>query len=645
MFRKIYFTIFTCVLFQAGFSQTNIPLYGIITKDQAELKECSFDKTAEAIVFFDVVEARPIDNKLYMHRRVRFKILKESALERANVHIPFYGADEFEVLTNVKGYVYSADPETGASSIKELDRSGIFREKVNKVWSELKLAMPNARVGSIIEYEYESTMQHWGGLRDWSFQTDIPTVLSRYDLTILPTAEFAYSITKKSGQPIDIKNIQEEGRIIFEMKNIAGLRNEPFSDAPQEYIQRVNFQLSKYQNSIGNNTRYSDTWQQLARDLINDDMFGRPIEKNISGTSEFLAPIKAMTSNLEKMNAIYSYVRKNFSTDGFRSIYASDGLKKVWDKKTGNTGELNLLLLNLLKEVKLDVIPLLVCDRQEGKVKVNYPFREQFHKVVSLVTIDGKKYILDATDKYTPVGTIPFGIVNTNVFAVVWKNAEPPSLIKDDSKKIRSSVAANIKIDEKGQVTGEISRRYFDYAKIAHVQVLQGADKEVYKKKFLLATITDMKIDSLDFKGADNDAEPLVTSYKISQGTTESGDYRIFNLNQFSDYPKSPFISDIRFTDINFGTQASESITQFIQLPSNLTLEDIPKSINLVMPDNSITLTRIVNYDKEKNQVLCRVTLDIAKPVFTPEEYPTVKDFFKKLVDILNEPLVMKKKQ
>lgn len=644
MLRKLIALLTGCLMMQNVGAQKDLPSFKLIPKDQAELKTCPFDKDADAIVFFDVVEALPQDHKLVKHRRVRFKILKESGIERANIRIPYYSANDFEVISEIKGYVYSLDAVSGDPTIKELDRAGIFREKINKNWSELKLAMPNVRVGCIIEYEYVSTMESWGGLSDWKFQSDMPTVLSRFDLTILPSVEFAYSVTKSVNQPITIKDVKEEGRIIFEMRQIAGLRNEPFSDSPQEYLQRVVFQLSKFQNQFGNNTHFSDTWQQLAKDLINDEDFGKPIDRNIPGTSDYLAPVKAMPGDLEKMTAIYTYIRKNFSTDGFRSIYAIDGLKKVWDRKVGNTGELNLLLLNLLKEARLSAVPLLVCDRSEGKVKVNYPFREQFHKVVSLVTIDGKRYILDATDKYTPIGTIPFSLVNTYAFAVVWKNAGPPALLTDVSKKIQSTTSVSIRISPNGQVNGEVYMRNFNYAKIQHVQVLKNSDHEAYKRQFLLDEITDKKIDSLEITNIDNDNEPLITRYRFTEGSTESGNYLIFNLNKFSRYPKSPFVSDIRFTDISFGAETSESITQFIQLPENLVLEDIPKNINLIMPDKSISLTRIVSYDQEKNQVLCRTNLEISKATFVPDEYPTLKEFFKKLVDILNEPLLMKRK-
>jgi hypothetical protein len=107
---------------------------------------------------------------------------------------------------------------------------------------------------------------------------------------------------------------------------------------------------------------------------------------------------------------------------------------------------------------------------------------------------------------------------------------------------------------------------------------------------------------------------------------------------------KSPFVSDNRFTNIDFGTQVSNSVTLVLTIPASMKPETLPKNINLVMPDKSISVSRIVEYDASKNTITSRVKYNVSRPVFTAEEYFSVKEFFKKMVDLLNEPLVLKNK-
>ena len=54
--------------------------------------------------------------------------------------------------------------------------------------------------------------------------------------------------------------------------------------------------------------------------------------------------------------------------------------------------------------------------------------------------------------------------------------------------------------------------------------------------------------------------------------------------------------------------------------------------------------TRAASYDANQNVVTVRYTYKVSRPVFVAEEYLSVKDFYKKMVEMLNEPLVLKKK-
>ena len=635
----------SAILFATGISlkaQTEPP-FGSFSQQDISMKECSFDKEAEAVVLLDIAKAYPVDYSLITERRVRLKILKESAIDRGNVIIYFYADNDFENISLIEGLVHNTDANGYPTTIS-LEKSSIYRQKINERWSELKLAMPQVKVGSIIEYRYQSTMKSWSGLDKWEFQQDIPTVFSRYDLTILPSAEFAYSVVHRSDLPVTVKSIKDEGRIIFEMKDVAGLRAEPFSDAPMEYQQRVIFQLSKFQNGSGSSQKYSDSWFQLAKDLLNESNFGRAINKSISGTSVFLSEVKALPTEFQKMEKIYSYVRKNFGGDGYRSIYASDGLNKVWDKKVGNTGERNLLLINLLKEAKLDAAPLLVCDRMDGKVSKAYPFRDQFKKVVALVEIEGKKYVLDATDKHTPIEMIPFSLVNTLGFAVVWKNTAEPFLLEAPNKLRRTTTFIQSSLDQDGVLSGQVLARSSDYDRVARVENWQEANEKNFLARYFLDEVSDVEVDSFSLVGLDNDSVALQQKFKFKTQAPLSGDYRLVTLNLFTQLKNSPFVSSIRFTNINFGTPVSKTITLILTLNDKMSPEELPKNISLVMPDKSLSFQRLMVYEKTRNEIQMRVIFEIAKPVFTPEEYPSVSEFYKKMVGFMNEPLVLKQK-
>jgi Domain of Unknown Function with PDB structure (DUF3857) len=232
-------------------AQSSLPAFGYYTNDELNMKECAFEKDAEAVVLLDEAFSNYDDDyELITTRRVRIKILNEKGIDRGNITIPFYSKDQFEFIRTIEGMTYTEN-QNPVTSI--LDRKSIYTEKVNDRFSKIKFAMPNVKAGSIIEYKYESVMKSYSGLEGWIFQSDVPTLKSCYLLQMIPTAEFSYAVTKKKDYKIIITPKSDVGQIYFEMDNIPGLRFEPYMDAPKDYFQQVEFQFSGFLNRAGDN--------------------------------------------------------------------------------------------------------------------------------------------------------------------------------------------------------------------------------------------------------------------------------------------------------------------------------------------------------------------------------------------------------
>ncbi|RYG01979.1 MAG: DUF3857 domain-containing protein, partial [Chitinophagaceae bacterium] len=351
--KKVFLVLVTG-LFCLGTSAQYFPDFGNIKMSEVELKECEFDKDANAVILIHEATSDHDDrNRLITNHHIRLKILKEPGIEQGNVRIMFRSKDHFEMISGVQGKIFNHD---GTSlQFTDLERKAVFTKNVNKYWSEVVFAFPNVKVGSIIEYIYQSTMEHYGGLDDWQFQDELPVVKSKYSLVVIPNYEFAYKVQKVDAYPIRIDRDKNSGKIVFEMNNLPGLVDEPYMDARKDYVQRAVFQLSGYSGTYSK--KYSTNWTELVRELSQNENFGSQLGKNLSGTEDFLKLAKLEPSKTKRLYMVYNYVRSNMSTNGFTGIYSSDGVKSAWSKKTGHTGEMNLILANLLKEADLDASP------------------------------------------------------------------------------------------------------------------------------------------------------------------------------------------------------------------------------------------------------------------------------------------------
>lgn len=632
-----FFFLLFLGLFYSPFAQDS-PDFGWFTPEEIALKECSFDKGAEAVILLDKAISNYNDSyNLITLRRTRLKILKEKGISRGDIKIYFRHKDDFESIGRIKGIVGSYD-ENGKFEYTKLESKSVFRRKINDYYSEVTFAMPNIKVGSILEYEYESLMDHYGGLEDWYFQSEIPTVLSSYNLHIAPTLEFTYFVRKSDFMPATIKNETGEGRIYFEMKNIPGLRDESYSTSYRDFLQRVDFQLSAVA-SRGSVRKYTTTWKEMTRELLEDKDFGSQLNKSFSIANE-LKPLLATAGNsFEKMKLIHEFVRKNITWNNFESKYAIEGLKKVVENRQGTSGELNLLMINLLRSAEIEADPMLVSERSHGRVDTTYPFKDQFNKVVAYVEIEGRKFILDASDPYTPSGMTPVELLNTTGFVVDKKR---PVFVKigDEGRKRSYVINVNSKIAPSAEVFGEASIDMYDYARINKAAKYKSS-RDNYIAEFVQSS-PEILIDSFTVSNLDADSLPLAHHLLLKHSLNKSGNYYLLNYNLFTGFDKNPFISDYRFTNIDFGSKYICVLNYTFTLPDNLVVDSYPKNSRITMPGNTLSAARQISQKDKEVTVTMRVEFNT--PQFEPDDYEGVKEFFKKMTEMLNEPLVLKSK-
>ena len=70
---------------------SNIPAFGKVEKAELEMKECDFDKNAEAMVLFDKGQLNCILGKgIDLERHIRIKILNDKGKDRADIRLSYH---------------------------------------------------------------------------------------------------------------------------------------------------------------------------------------------------------------------------------------------------------------------------------------------------------------------------------------------------------------------------------------------------------------------------------------------------------------------------------------------------------------------------------------------------------------------------
>lgn len=615
--------------------------YGIITPEELALKECAFDKEAAAVVLLDEAVANYDDNySLITYRHVRIKILKESGFANANIEIPFYRKKNLEQVDRIEGSVTNV-AEDGKSEVTALDKKSFYKKEINEFWGRMIFTFPNIKVGSIIEYKYRKLSESYSFLDDWKFHDYLPVIKSAFTLYVPPRLEFTYIVEKQVAYPIVIKRGESDGRVYFEMNNLPGLTDESHMDARKDYIQRVAFQLSGVNSYYTGFRKTNTTWAEVISDFQSSSVFGTQLRKNLPGAGEFIDAVKKLSTGEEKIRTVYDYVRTSMSWNGFNSRYAGEGVKDAWNKRSGTNGEINLILINLLREADLDAYPLLVSERWHGKVKTDYPIIDQFNTVYAYVVLNDKKYYLDATDKFTPAGIIPKDILNTTALLVNRKKGGLVTVANDDllfSEYINTT--AEIKPD--GKVSGGTTVKSEGYARVEKLAALKKNGQEKFISQYL--TNDDFEVTGFKCLNKENDSLPAEQEFDFSGKITTSGEYLFFPLNNFTGFYKNPFLNANRFSDINFGFRRRINCYTSVQLPKEYMPETLPRMVRMTTPDNDISFGRSVEYNKELHSVTCMYVIEFKKSLYSYTEYEILFQLYKKMFDFLKEPLVLKKK-
>ncbi|MBC7904351.1 MAG: DUF3857 domain-containing protein, partial [Gemmatimonadaceae bacterium] len=407
---------------------TTVAAFGKIRPDEIALKQCEFDKNASAVILFSTSDvffsfsymANNANFYTVTEERVRIKILNEKGVGQGDIHIPYARAGNLERIKNISGQTYNFSPN-GEVTISKLDNASIFEKKNSRNQSEIAFTFPDVKPGSIIEYKFQREYSNLNA-RGWYFQAEIPVKLSRY--TVSFPNEFEITTSALCTLPVQFQDQSRKDRQIrtYVMTDIPGLRDEPYISCIYDYLQRIelNFLAAKFSGMQRQNL--TPTWGQLTDRLNQHNDFGMQFYKNLSGTEELDAQLATVKDPLRRMKMVYNYVRKNMACSDRDNYLANEGMKNAWKEKTGTQGEVNMILISLLKEAKLKVRPMLASSTEHGLVNMVIPGYGQFNRLLAHVTIDEKVYVLDATEKYTAPGLIPHDVMYSQGLLFPEKN-------------------------------------------------------------------------------------------------------------------------------------------------------------------------------------------------------------------------------
>ncbi|QYJ67155.1 DUF3857 domain-containing protein [Flavobacterium litorale] len=643
---------------------------GEVTKEELSETSHPTDKDAPAAILFSDAETYMVyfngdGFNLITEVSMKIKIYNKDGYNWANKTIPYYHHGQNKEKVDIsKAYTYNL--VNGKVKRTKLRSEGEFTEEPNPYWKLRKIVMPEVKEGSIVEYHYKITSPLIHSFPEWRFQESIPVNHSRY-ATKIPEY-FVYTpnfrgyhtpkVTKESNtKTINFTNKQRNENQVttfnnsksnyqeivtrYEFENLPAMKSEAFVNNIDNYRSSVEHEITviKYPNQPIKSV--AGTWEDVAKSIYDNSNFGTELKKTGYFEEDVDALLSGLSSHKQKMDALYFYVRDRMNWNDYNGYSCQEGVRKAYKSKVGNIADINLMLTSMLRYAGLDANPVLVTTRS-NKIAL-FPNREAFNYVIVAVKINDETVLLDATSKSAAVNVLPFRAINWTG-RLIKKDGKSESIALIPTKPSSESNTILATMDAQGKLEGQVKKQYRDYDAYSFRE-RYGNLTEKSTIERIEENYEGIAIEEYESKNVKNFTKPISEKYSFTHSGSNTdviGDKIYISPMLFLTHSESPFKQEEREYPVDFIYPREDKYMISITIPEGYTVETVPTGVSIAMEQNIGTFS--YNVIANGNKIMVRSVLQINYASIPKEFYPTLKDFFHKMIEKENEKIIIAKK-
>jgi hypothetical protein len=636
-----------------------------------------------AAVYLNIEE---IDNDLHLYSQsfyVRIKVLAEKGKELATVEIPPY-LDGLTKIIDIKARTIHPDgtiiPLEGKPQelLVAKIKYNISDERIQTDYMQSRplsindlqvkrmvFTLPSVEVGSILEYQY-TIRNDWciNFSQQWMIQR--PYFVHKAHYLFIPFKAYQTALKGATGGYIMDTHLRSLDTLLWMAKLPPGVTVKSdmidhytvdVTDVPpapdEEYmppIQSLLYRVFFYYKAPSANA--SDFWNTDGKLWSkNVDHLSKPSKSFVEAISGLIAPTD---SDLDKARKLYKAVQSLDNTDFSRNKPESDlkqfhlnkprHVNDTWEQKSGDSEDIALLYLAMLRSFGLNAYAFKVVDRDKGVFDTSFLTMQQLDDILVVLNIDGKEIILDPGEKMCPFQTVSWrhsgagGIMES---AKANSLATSPEQIYTDNKTLR---VGNITLDSHGALTGSFRFEMIGQEALRWRQAAISNDLDEVKKRFdksLESIVPDGVEAHVDhFTGLDNSDVNLV-AFVNAKGNLGSATSNRLMLPAFFFETRGthPFVSQknrLQPVDMRYGETIADQVAY--HLPAGLAVEGAPKDDRIAWPQHANLVIKSV---QTPNQITIVRSLARAFTFAKPEEYQELRGFYQKIATADQQQLVL----
>ncbi|MEQ1761701.1 MAG: DUF3857 domain-containing protein [Pyrinomonadaceae bacterium] len=625
-------------------------------KQAAAVTVPTYKKDVSAVVLFEEQQVTlGSDGKLVTVENYVVKVLNREGRDQA-IARAFYLVSAGKIR-EIQAWLIRAD-----GSIKAYDKSSILDiiADPDDVYNEGRIKVIDgsgeADTNHVFGYTVVSEDVPLFYQDNWSFQGVLPTLLSRYTLN-LPAGWTASSTTFNAAQ---VKPTVTGSSYTWEMRDLPAIPSEPLSPSVQNLAPRIAVNYSPADPSLSKMRAFAD-WADVSRWATS------LYDPQVVVTDEIAIKARELTANskteFDKIHAIGAYVQnlQYISIDigvGYGNGYKPRPSDIVLSRGYGDCKDKANLMRAMLRTLKIDAYPIAIYSGDHTFVRAEWASPRQFnHAIIAVKVSDatesatvidhpklGRLLIFDATDAFTPVGDLPDYLQGSNALIIAGDNGglSKMPLVPPDLDVLERDVT--VTLSETGTLNGLIKEK------------AAGQTSAYFRREFRGLSVGDYR--------------------KAIEGwlTRGASGAQLVNLTASDKHSDARFYLDMEFAAKNYGQlmqnrllvfkplivgrrngvslteptrtnpieidSASMRETITYTLPTGFAVDEVPAAVLLETDFGKYSTTFDVTGDK----LVVKRLLTMNRRTIAADKYAGVKDFFAKIHQAEQAPVVLIRK-
>ncbi len=653
--------------------------FGQVDQVALDMKKYDKDASAHAVVIKEYGETGfiPADfgyTNILHEYHVKIKILDKEGLKYGTIEIPVYNGDVLgkeglkygkidiplynsdmsemsEEVLDVTGITTYTD-ENGAVKTVELRAYDVNTIKQNKNHRVVKFTMPALKPGCVIEYTYRLVSPFLLNMPPWSFQSYIPKIISTYATSV--PAFWSYNTILRGGLKLTRNTSNTVPKCftlgatktdcvysLYEITDVPAFVEESYMAPSKNYMSGLYFELSYYSTKhTFQPVKVATDWEAVDQQFQDNIFFGDQLKKIDFLKSKIALLLTEGTDQLTQAKAVYKYIQRNMKWDSINAR-GSENIRRALDKRTGDAGDINLLLVAALNVAGINTAPVLTSTRNHGMINKQYPSMNAFDYIIAEVNIDNKTYLLDATDPALPFGVLPLRCINDK--GRVLSLDKPSHWIDLNTNQAQNSTyLLNLTMQDDGKITGTLTSRFTSYSAYQkRLEIKRFKDADAYAAD-LDQQLSGLKITGSEITNLDSLDYPLTESFNIEADVAVQNDKLSFNPYLINRIIANPFKSEDRIYPVDLGISSDAKVIINVSYPKNYSIENAPQSATLSLPEQGGRFS--ITSQVDNNSLSLTSTLSLKKPIYTVDEYQQLRELYDKVIEQQKQELIFKKK-